>query len=188
MPVLALLMSTVLSSSRSTWSGMSSRRPSMRTRMLLSMIVARSSIMYCSKQVHQEVDLGLRPLPVLARQAIQRELLDLEPGAFLGRAADRIDAALVAGDARQILPLGPAAVAVHDDRDVPRPALGRDVRAIGDDRLSLADRGSRLADDNRLIALRADGDHLDRLADQLADAAEIGPGVGRQLVAACGSR
>ena len=40
------------------------------------------------EQVHQEIDFRLRPLPVLARQAIQRELLDLQPGTFFGRAAD----------------------------------------------------------------------------------------------------
>ena len=95
------------------------------------------------EQVHQEVDSRLRPLPVLARQAIERELLDLQPGALLGRAADGGDAAAVAGDARQILPLGPAAVAVHDDRDVPRPASrGTRRDSVRDGRWSTAMRRS----------------------------------------------
>ena len=114
------------------------------------MIVARSSIMYCSKQVHQEVDLRLRPLPVLARQAVERELLDLEPGTLFGGAADRVDAAAMPGDARQILPRGPAAVAVHDDRDVPRPPFERECPAIGDVSCRWPSMAHDLLDDNRL--------------------------------------
>ena len=38
-------------------------------------------------------------LPVFAGKALARELLDLEPGTLLVRAADRIDTLLVAGDA-----------------------------------------------------------------------------------------
>ena len=109
------------------------------------------------QQVHQEVDFRLRPLPVFARQAIERELLDLEPGTFFGGAADRIDAALVAGDAGQVLPLGPAAVAVHDDRDVPRAALGRNFQRRRCD--VSGHRASHLANDNRLVAFGADGHH-----------------------------
>ena len=48
----------------------------------------------------------------------------LEPGALLGGAAHAGHAAAMPFDPRQALPLGPAAVAVHDDGDVPRPPLG----------------------------------------------------------------
>ena len=82
------------------------------------------------EQVHQEIELVLRPLPVLARQAIERELLDAQPGAFLGDAADAGHAAAMPFDPRQPLPLRPAAVAVHDDGDVPRHALPAARRAM----------------------------------------------------------
>ena len=82
------------------------------------------------EQVHQEIELALRPLPVLARQAIQRELLDAQPGALLGRAAHAGHAAAVPLDPRQALPLRPAAVAVHDDGDVPGPRFERHVQQL----------------------------------------------------------
>ena len=73
--------------------------------------------------MHQKIDLGLRPLPVFARQAVERELLDPEPSTLLGRAAHAGHAAAMAFDARQTLPLRPPPVAIHDDGNVPRPAV-----------------------------------------------------------------
>ena len=113
-------MSIVLSISASVAAGMPSRRPMTLTEMSCSMIVVRSSIMYCSSKVHQEIDLTLRPLPVFARQTIERQLLDSQPGAFLGGAPHALDAAAMPFDPRQSLSLSPSAVAIHDDRDMPR--------------------------------------------------------------------
>ena len=86
------------------------------------------------EQMHQELEFQLRPLPVLARQAVQRELLDVEPSALFGGAANAGHAAAMALDARQALPLSPAPVAVHDGRDVPRP--------VGDGHVERFERGS----------------------------------------------
>jgi hypothetical protein len=84
------------------------------------------------EQVHQKVELALRPFPVLARQAIQGELFQVQAGGFLDGAANAGHAAAVPLDPRQVPPLGPAAVAVHDDRHVPRPAIrGQVGKRIG---------------------------------------------------------
>ena len=72
------------------------------------------------QQRHEEVELGLGPLPVLGAEAVKRELPDAEPAAFLGDGIDRLGAARVALDARLARALRPAAVAVHDDGDVAR--------------------------------------------------------------------
>jgi hypothetical protein len=52
-------------------------------------------------------------------------LFNFEPAAFFRRAADAFDPLFVAGDAWQVLALGPAAVAIHDDRDMTGASLGR---------------------------------------------------------------
>ena len=71
------------------------------------------------EEVHQGPDLEPRALPVLDREGVEGEHLELQPGGGLDRVAHRGDAGPVPLDARQAAPLGPAAVAVHDDGDVP---------------------------------------------------------------------
>ena len=116
------------------------------------MISARSSMRYCSQQGHQEIELGLRPFPVLAAEAVERQLADAEPAALLDGGADALDAAAVALDARQAALLGPAAVAVHDDGDVPRQAgRGRGRRSTCRGRRS-AQRGRSLQLSSQLHA------------------------------------
>jgi hypothetical protein len=76
------------------------------------------------KELHQDVHFVGGPAPVLAGEREQRQVLD---AALDRRADDRphgLDALAVPGHARQQPLLGPAAVAVHDDRDVPRNAAG----------------------------------------------------------------
>src|SRR5207302_4602227 len=73
---------------------------------------------------HEEVQLGLRPLPVLAGEAVEGELADAEAAAFLDGGADAEDALGVALDALLAALARPAAVAVHDDGDVARQAGG----------------------------------------------------------------
>src|SRR5207253_2099913 len=70
----------------------------------------------------------LRPAPVLAREREEREEFDAALAACLDGLAHGFNTLAVAGDARQEALLRPAAVAVHDDRDVPRHA-----RDLGDD-------------------------------------------------------
>jgi len=53
------------------------------------------------QQLHEELQLRRRPLPVLAGEAVKRKLLDLQPGTFLDRATDRRHALPVAFDPRQ---------------------------------------------------------------------------------------
>src|SRR5712664_488366 len=74
----------------------------------------------CLEQLHQERDLVGRTAPVFGAEGEQRQVLDAALGAGAHRGAHRLDTAAVAGDARQVLALGPATVAVHDDRDMAR--------------------------------------------------------------------
>ncbi len=73
---------------------------------------------------HQRVHLVLRTVPILGGKRVKREIFDAE---FAGGADDfarGIRAAPVALDARQVARLRPAAVAVHDHRDVARKTGG----------------------------------------------------------------
>ena len=79
------------------------------------------------EQRHQRRDFRLRPLPVLEREGVQRQDVDAEPSRRFNRFADRSDAGPMAFDARQVAARGPAAVAVHDDRDVGRELLEVDL-------------------------------------------------------------
>src|SRR5207244_1210664 len=76
-----------------------------------------------AEQRHQEVELRLWPLQFFDAEAVERELADAEPAALLDGRANALDAAAVALDARQAALPGPAAVAVHDNGDVPRQPL-----------------------------------------------------------------
>ena len=76
------------------------------------------------EEAHQEGELGLGAPPVLAREAKERELVDAKANALLGRPADTRHAAAVPLNARQAAALRPAAVAVHDDGDMPRRGIG----------------------------------------------------------------
>src|SRR5258705_6380198 len=78
------------------------------------------------EQVHQHRDLIQRPAPVLRREGVERE--EPEPDR-VGRAHDaalRLDALAVTGDPRQAAAAPPPSVAVPDDGDVLRNALGAD--------------------------------------------------------------
>jgi hypothetical protein len=72
------------------------------------------------QQAHQRVDLVRRPLPVLRREAEQRQIGNSELACRDQRPAHRVGALAMTRDARQAAGLRPAAVAVHDDRDMPR--------------------------------------------------------------------
>ena len=90
-------------------------------------------------QTHQKVDLGLRAPPVLQRKRVQRQRLDLQPGAGLDHLAGGLYAGAVPGHPRQVAPLRPAAVAVHDDgdmlREAPRVELLEEARLLAACRL-----------------------------------------------------
>ena len=81
-----------------------------------------------AEDLHQELDLLGRPRPVLGRERVDGERLDAKVDRRLDRARGaRAPARWPA--ARQAAALGPAAVAVHDDRDRARD-LGQ-VRISG---------------------------------------------------------
>ena len=73
-----------------------------------------------AQKPHQEIDFRLRPLlPVLLGERVKRQRGNADPGrSFDGRAHGR-DARAVSRNARQMAAARPAAVAVHDDRNVP---------------------------------------------------------------------
>ena len=79
------------------------------------------------EQMHEEVDLVLRALPVLRGERIAGEHVDAEPHAGRDRLAQALDAGDVALAALEALARGPAAVAVHDDGDVTRETVEVDV-------------------------------------------------------------
>ena len=64
-----------------------------------------------------------RSLPVLGAQAIKRQVGDAEAATFLNDRANAVHAAAMALLPRHAALLCPAAVAVHDDGDVPRQFL-----------------------------------------------------------------
>ena len=79
------------------------------------------------EQRHQRRDFRRRTLPVLDRERVERQDLDAETGRRFDDVADRIDPGAVAFDTRQMALRGPAAVAVHDDGDVPRQTVEVDL-------------------------------------------------------------
>ena len=76
-------------------------------------------------EVHQEAHLVERPAPVLGRERVHRQPLEPDLERALDRVEQRLFARRVAVGALQAPALRPAAVAVHDDRDV----LGSGSRA-----------------------------------------------------------
>ena len=85
-------------------------------------------------QVHQRTDFSRGPFPVLHREGIERQGVELEPGALDDDVADGLRASAMPGNARLISLLRPSTVAVHDDRDMPRPAVGRNIERRVSDR------------------------------------------------------
>ena len=79
------------------------------------------------EQLHQRRDLVGGTAPVLGAEREQRQVLDAAFPARLQRRAHGVDAAGVPEHARLAPGLRPAAVAVHDDRHVPRHGRRRDV-------------------------------------------------------------
>ena len=79
------------------------------------------------EQHHQRADFGGRTLPVLDRERVERQHFEPEPRRGLDDVAHRVDAGAMPLDARQVPLPGPAAVAVHDDGDVARQAIGMNL-------------------------------------------------------------
>src|SRR5207302_4399111 len=67
---------------------------------------------------HQEIQLLLRPLPVLHAQAVEGQLANAEPATLFDGGPDTRYPAAVSFDARQPTLLGPTAIPIHDDCDM----------------------------------------------------------------------
>jgi hypothetical protein len=76
------------------------------------------------EQRHERADLLAGALPVLGGEAVEGDVLDAAVAGRADRPADRLDALAVARDDREVAAAGPAAIAIHDDRDVARYGSG----------------------------------------------------------------
>ena len=76
------------------------------------------------EQLHQRADFLFGPPPVLAGEREQGQCLDAGFEAEVDADVHRAGAGAMADHARPATPLRPAAVAVHDDCDVPRQLRG----------------------------------------------------------------
>ena len=72
------------------------------------------------QQMHQEGEFRRGPPPVLAREAVERELLDASLDAVLRDTPHAGHAPAMPLDPRQAALLRPATVAIHNDGDMPR--------------------------------------------------------------------
>ncbi len=93
------------------------------------------------EQSEEEPKLPRGALPVLGGEAVEGQLLEVEPAAFLDDGSDAPDAGPVAEDPRESLGFGPSAVAVHDDGDVPGPLRKGQALGVGHGRGGLGGRG-----------------------------------------------
>jgi len=77
------------------------------------------------EEPHEKIDFPLRPLPILAAEAIQAQLFDADAGAILDDGPHAGHSPAMAFDAGEASPLRPASVSIHDDRDMPRKPVAR---------------------------------------------------------------
>src|SRR5688572_21618454 len=80
------------------------------------------------QEPHQRRDLVFRPIPVLRRERVERQVAQPDRVAGTHQRAGRLHALAVPGHTRQPAARRPPPVAVHDDRDVGRHRLGADQR------------------------------------------------------------
>ncbi len=75
------------------------------------------------QQPHQEIDFGLGPAPVFHRKRVKRQRGNIQTRAGFDDGPRGFHSGAVPGDAWQMPALRPAAVAIHDDGDMPGQAL-----------------------------------------------------------------
>lgn len=78
------------------------------------------------QQGHQEIQLCLRPLPVLGAEAVKAELFEPQPARLFHHRPDRAHAAGVPLRSGLAALAGPPAVAIHDDRHVPGQPMAQE--------------------------------------------------------------
>jgi hypothetical protein len=84
--------------------------------------------------VHEEVELGLWPLPILAGQAVQGQLFDVQTRAFLDSSSHAGHTLTMPLDPREVLPFRPTTVAIHNHGDVPGTTICVDTQFGGGSR------------------------------------------------------
>jgi len=72
-----------------------------------------------AKKLHEEFNFGLGAAPVLNGEGVEREGLDMEARTGFDGDAGGLRASAMSGNAWEMALLGPTAVPVHDDSDVP---------------------------------------------------------------------
>ena len=113
------------------------------------------------EQLEQAGHLVVRTRPVLAAEGVQREDRHTAPDDVAQQGPDGLHAGRVAFELGPVMAARPAAVAVHDDRDVVRQVLGRDVRHErrvrgGPERVGV-DARRAFADDRRRVGRAGQG-------------------------------
>ena len=103
------------------------RRPAHRMRTPSACQLVAAAADHVLVEAHQEAHLLGRPPPVLGRERVGRDGRDAQLDRAVQHVHQRRLAGAVALGAGQPALVGPAAVAVHDDRDVLGHELGRDV-------------------------------------------------------------
>src|SRR6185436_18044071 len=82
------------------------------------------------QQAEEATDLIVRSRPVLATEGVQREYRHATSDGVAEDLADGLDPRRVAVELRKALLARPAAIAVHDDRDVTRQLVERQERTL----------------------------------------------------------
>ena len=75
------------------------------------------------QHAHQGLNFIARAFPVLCRESVERQRSESQSRAGIDGGAHGLDSGAMAGDARLSALGGPAAVAIHYDRHLPRQAI-----------------------------------------------------------------
>src|SRR5262245_1344873 len=89
---------------------------------ILLMQVARLAIDELAENAHEAIDVARRARPILGREGVKRQVAHPLLGALAHNPPDVLGAGAMPGQARQPALLGPAPIAIHDDRDMARNA------------------------------------------------------------------
>src|ERR1700728_4200957 len=123
MPVLRAVCRIASAMSRFTASGKSAERPITSRRILFLWIVGSSRFRYSrSSRIRKSTSPPGAP-PILQRERIQRQARQMQSRARLDDLAGHLHSGAMPRHAWQMPPLGPAPVAVHNDRHVMRQAF-----------------------------------------------------------------
>jgi hypothetical protein len=81
-----------------------------------------------TQEAHQEIDFGFRAAPVFHGEGVESESGDIESGARFDYGSRGLDAGAMTRNSRQVTPLRPTSIAIHNYRDVLREPVGVELR------------------------------------------------------------